>query len=436
MYSSLQSIDIVAKTDAGPAFHQTDHRSTAEMAAELELSVLFALTRILNARAHGDESGTPAAEVRYVCRADPPAEVREALAAAGAVLTLTTDQQPEPLPRSWRTPSELADWAFRGLAARAAHRFGEADALVVLRRLEQQVTAGRAETDDDPDDDPSSDPAHWTAVLEIAAVAGDVVRSRYPGAWVHSASAGVVPFGFRVASGSTLMLTARAARFVGGETPQSLVALLDVLDDLLANKVMGPVLPSLRPRDEVAAVRLVARPLLDDPAAPDVPMVAYGHDTPTAFGVMREDGTVRDLEHLHHEALKNLAGQEVQIQPLEFAGVTLSAVGGNFYAAEKLLDVAFMQTMHRTHGRLLAAMAPCRGHLLVTSALPAEPARAFTVLAAVAERLEKEGARISTAILLVEDGRVVGRVATADAPAPSPAASAKAGFFSRLLGRS
>ena len=284
----------------------------------------------------------------------------------------------------------------------------------------------------------SSDPAHWASVLEIAAVAADVVRSRYQGTWVHSAGAGVVPFGFRVESGATLMLAARAARFVGGESSQSLIALLDVLDDLLANKATGPVLPSLRPRDEVTRGRLVARPLLDDPDASDVPMVAYGHDTPSAFGVMRDDGSARDLEQLHLDALKNLAGQEVQIQPLELAGVTLSIVGGNFYAAEKLLDVAFMQTMHRTHGRLLAAMVPCRAHLLVTSALPVEPLRAFTVLGAVADRLRKEGAPISTTILLVEDGRVVGRVATTDTPTPvdPPPASSKAGFFSRLLGRS
>ena len=157
MYSSLQSIDIVAKTDAGPAFHQTDHRSTDEMAADIELSVLFALTRILNARAHGEESGTPAAEVRYVCQADPPAELREALAAAGAVLVFAKGQPPAPLPPASRTPSELADWAFRGLAATAAHRLGDVDASAVLRRLEQQVLAARATADADGQDDGEDD---------------------------------------------------------------------------------------------------------------------------------------------------------------------------------------------------------------------------------------------------------------------------------------
>jgi hypothetical protein len=44
MYSSLHEIDVTAETPNGPLYVQTDHRTADEIAAEPELSTLFALT--------------------------------------------------------------------------------------------------------------------------------------------------------------------------------------------------------------------------------------------------------------------------------------------------------------------------------------------------------------------------------------------------------
>jgi hypothetical protein len=50
MYSSLDKIDILAEIDGRKLVVQTDHRTAQEIEDEPELSVLFAMTRVLNAQ--------------------------------------------------------------------------------------------------------------------------------------------------------------------------------------------------------------------------------------------------------------------------------------------------------------------------------------------------------------------------------------------------
>ena len=59
MFSSLDRIDLVTQDPrtGKKAFHQTDHRSTVEVQQEAEVSTLFALTRVLNARQMGEREG-------------------------------------------------------------------------------------------------------------------------------------------------------------------------------------------------------------------------------------------------------------------------------------------------------------------------------------------------------------------------------------------
>ena len=52
MYCSLDKIDLSATIEGRQVAIQTDHRSTAEIEAEPELSALFAMARVINARSH------------------------------------------------------------------------------------------------------------------------------------------------------------------------------------------------------------------------------------------------------------------------------------------------------------------------------------------------------------------------------------------------
>ena len=108
-----------------------------------------------------------------------------------------------------------------------------------------------------------------------------------------------------------------------------------------------------------------------------------------------------------HEAMSNLAAEPVEIERIRSGALELAVVSGSFYAAEKVLDPALMRRLHDELGaELLAAAAPARGVLLVA------PAASLDALAElVASRHAEAGGRaISTAILLVSGGRVVGFV--------------------------
>src|SRR5215208_6726203 len=87
MYTSLDRIDIVARSKDGRAqYVQTDHRTAEENEAEAELSVVFALVRVLNPRRAAKE-GEPEPLVIYHALEDPPAFLRRAIAAAGGRVT-------------------------------------------------------------------------------------------------------------------------------------------------------------------------------------------------------------------------------------------------------------------------------------------------------------------------------------------------------------
>jgi hypothetical protein len=432
MYTSLRKIDIVTKGSPG-AFIQTDHREAEEIASDPDTSTILALARVLNARAHAVATGVPDTVIRYVAHCDPPALLRDAVAAAGGVLE-HVDGRPQPLAPTAADPVALADRAFRGLAARVAARVGADDVLTVLERLEAEIVASNASSPTEADDRSDSH-EHWAAVCELAAVTAEAVRQRHQGAWEVD-DAGGVPFRFRLQSGHQLMLAARAERFAGGQTTQSMFGLLDALDDMLAAEPTGPVLPSLRPREDVESMQFVARPLFPGAGA-ELPMIAYGHDSPAAFALMRQPAP-DDLDALHQEALRHLSDERAEVERIEVGGVSLSIVGGSYYAAEKLLDVAFMGELHAVHGPLLAAAVPCRGRLLVTGAVPNDALRGLTVLRLVAERLGGEAPAISPAILLVQQGQVVGHVETkgeAESVPGEPLPARRPGLMSRLFGR-
>src|SRR6266478_408065 len=86
VYCSIDKIDLAARVDGEPIAVQTDHRHRDEIEAEPELSVLFAMARIVNARSQLADDGHPSAAVHYVVTEEPPALLREALTAAGGTI--------------------------------------------------------------------------------------------------------------------------------------------------------------------------------------------------------------------------------------------------------------------------------------------------------------------------------------------------------------
>lgn len=439
MYCSLDKIDLAAQIDGQPVAIQTDHRARAEIERDPELSVLFALARVLNARDHMTGQGEPSAAIHYVVSEDPPAILREALACAGATLEWADDRREDLGAPSEMATSELADRMFAALARRTATRVGTRDLGMALRMLEDQTWAAPPARDDER--------AYWERVLELASLAGELLRAKHPdaGRWVHTDRA-IVPFGFQVSTGdgATVMFpTNRAQRFVEDGGDESLFKLLLAAEEALASPpdaASGRLMPSLRARNSVETDDAIWRPLLADHSAEtDLPIVVCGVDGENTFGMMRREA-LGPSDDAMARALANLATEPVETEELHADGMTILVVTGGFYAAEKLLDEAFMRSLHDDLGAyMLAAATPARGLLLVTDAGESTHLARFSQIAKL--RYDDSGGRaISPAVMLVTDGKVTGCVVeerpdTGRLRAQTEPSTPKRGFLKRLLGR-
>ncbi|HTL33481.1 MAG TPA: hypothetical protein VL326_10165 [Kofleriaceae bacterium] len=446
MYCSIDKIDLAARVEGRPIAVQTDHRPRSEIEAEPELSALIAMARVLNARSHLTAEGHPSAAVHYAVAEEPPPLLREALAACGSVLdrakileALGTHDE--------HAVNALADRCFAELAARVKRRVGSRDSAIALSMLEQQTFAAPPDRGDEA--------GYWRRVLELAALAGELLRAKYPGHWVQTDRA-VVPFGFQVGSGTAVMFpTNRAQRVIEDGPDESLFKLLLAADETVhrqTDATASRLMPSLRHRADIELDEVTWRPLLDDASPVDLPVVVCGVDGENTFGMLRREALPKPADLAFADALSNLADEEVEIDELEVGGLPLAVVTGSFYAAEKLLDRAFMATLHPLlDAELLIAATPARGCLLVTAAVDDAPSLSKFAAIVRARHADAGGRAISPAMLLVERGEVAGYVRGPGDPIVEPppervdrestradtvpAAPKRSGFLRRLLGR-
>ncbi len=433
MYSSLLKVDIAADTPTGPLFVQTDHRSASEMNEEPEMTILFGLTRVLNARKCA-ASETKPVTVLYTCADQPTPQLVQALASAGADLEVAGGKRTTLKPVNV-TPAELADKAFAALAKRVQGRTGISDMAGVLAAVEAETLADGLDAEED-------EISYWRRVMELAAVTGEILRARHGGHWMHIEERSDIPFGFaRPAKGdgesSMISLpTNRAARFIADGEAESMFYLLESDAEANTSRMDGPVLPSLRKRADALREKMLFKPLLERADDQDVPVIAYGSDGERTFGIITTEHG-RDLQELHDAALINIAKQEVKVDRIDIADVDVVVVNDSFFATEKLLDRAFMRKLHRDLGaEMLAVATPCRGLMFVTNAAPSDPMRSMTLLRLMIEKESQTTRSIAPAILLVRDGEVVGQVklSSDDAPIEPPPPKKKPGFFRRLFG--
>ena len=444
MYCSIDKIDLLSPIAGKPVAIQTDHRSREEIEAEPELSALFAMARVLNARGHLAEDGHGDAAVHYVVPEEVPPMLRDALTAVGATLERMVDaaRHLEWLgPASQDAVEAIADRAFSDLARRAASRVGTRDLAMALRMLEDQTFAAPPERADEP--------RYWQRVLELAALAGELLRAKYPHAlgWVQTDRA-VVPFGFGIDSSTVMFPTNRAQRVIEDGADESLFKLMLAAEETMREPhdvEGGRLMPSLRDRRSVELDEIVWRSVLSEAGPAELPIVVCGIDGENTFGMIRREAIEHTPDHAMERALENLAAEDVDIEEVRFGELHLVVVSGSFYAAEKILDTALVDRLHaRLRSDLLAAAVPMRGLLIVTTA-QLEPSQMARFAALVATRYDEAGGRaISPTILLLRGGHIAGfvhderadRADTAPVRAEtSPETPNRPGLLRRLFGR-
>lgn len=414
MFAHVSRVDLVAETEAGLVLIYTDHRTPAEIAATPELSALLAVARLCAGRNHFEQhEGKAVAEVLYAVPTPPPPLLQRAVTLAGGIVELTTRERLPPQAGDGDLDDLIGDM-FRGLAARVQHRLGEADVRRALGVCEQVARLAPMTEDDDA-------LGYWTAVMELAALAGAALGSLVPGRW-RLAAMQVPPFAFEPDgdSGRLALPCNRAQRFVERGLPaDSMLGLLEAFAEVAVTDD-GPraIMPSLRaPRERGVGIGLV--PLLDPAVAAEVeddvelPLIGFGRDGTHTFALIMGEEFAQRRDAIVAEALRNIRGVEPHLERHQVAGTELLAVSGHYFAAEKLLDPDFMRHLGKLlDAPLLAVAVPRRGLLLAVNAQPpgGDEVGALTVLyLSAAEEHREAGSRaISTTPLLVTDGRIVG----------------------------
>lgn len=213
MWARVHKIDRVRPQPDGSAIVLIeDERNAAAMSRVPGLSVLVAIARILNARRLLDARYGGKGEIRYACRVTPPGPLLDAINRAGAATSDATGETVV-VPAMPAGISSIVDQAFAELAHGVRTGVGAHDMVTALRKTE----ANRRKSALDRDANPA---AYWTAVFELAALAGELSRQR-GGRWVETTEL-PVPFAIKFPSGELAMPAKLAQRIVEGSEESAL----------------------------------------------------------------------------------------------------------------------------------------------------------------------------------------------------------------------
>jgi hypothetical protein len=225
VFSSLDRIDIVVKAgpDGPERYVQTDHRTAEEVARDPALSTLFALVRVLNPK-RTVPPGSPEPAVVYAAAHRPPEFLRQAIRAAGGLLTVGESTRPDPDDSPPPALEEVVAVAFAALARTVAAEFGVEPDLEGLGTVEETL----AEAAGEPGEDAT---VYWSAVMKLGGLAGELIRAANGGQWVLS-NTGALPLAlatrFQGRPATAYVLDKAIKRFAGGEE-DSLVSLVRVI---------------------------------------------------------------------------------------------------------------------------------------------------------------------------------------------------------------
>jgi hypothetical protein len=196
-----------------------DERNAAGMSLNPPLSTLVAVARILNARRVLAGKFNNKGEVRYATSASPPSFMLEAIARSGAAVSNGKGERVIVPAVATGSIAPYIDDAFVQLAHQAKADIGAPDLAAALRMLEVARKTAPLDRDANPT-------AYWRAVLELAAVGGELARRR-GGRWIDTADS-PIPFALRYPDGTLAHPARLAAQIVEGHELEGSIAAPDV----------------------------------------------------------------------------------------------------------------------------------------------------------------------------------------------------------------
>lgn len=210
MWANVHKIDRVRPQPNGSAIVLVeDERSTQAIERQKHLSVLVAIARILNAQRLIDLKYGGKGEIRYAINAKLPTFLFDAVRRAGASISDRSGENVE-VPAEPASVAALVDQSFADFAHELRINVGASDMITALRKIEDR----RRKAPIDRDSQPAQ---YWTAVFELAALAGELSRPR-GGRWVDTREI-PVPFAIKFPDGALATPTKLAQQIVEGKEP-------------------------------------------------------------------------------------------------------------------------------------------------------------------------------------------------------------------------
>lgn len=174
MYCELDKGDIIIqRTDGTWIVVQTDHRNASEIEAEPNLSIAMAIMRVLVAYNYKEPEMT-LFKVHYTVNGPVPEFFHKAIASAGGILSIENEEVAYP----GQPPDMLQglNGSLSNIGREVSQRFGKPLSIEGLREVEGIYLS----TDPDRDENVIG---YWTAVVELGAFAGEVLRNLKGGGW-------------------------------------------------------------------------------------------------------------------------------------------------------------------------------------------------------------------------------------------------------------
>ncbi|MEJ7599808.1 MAG: hypothetical protein WKG01_18020 [Kofleriaceae bacterium] len=210
MWARVHKIDRIRPQPGGGGIVLVeDERNAAAMGRVPGLSTVIAVARVLNARRALEARFAGKGEVRYATGVMPPPVLVDAITRAGAAISDARGERIQ-MPAGSGAISSIIDHAFAELAHRVRTNFGVLDMATALAKLEAQHRKAPLDRDGNP-------AAYWSAVFEIAALAGEQSRKR-GGRWIETTDT-PVPFAIQFPDHKQATPAKLAQQIVEGTSP-------------------------------------------------------------------------------------------------------------------------------------------------------------------------------------------------------------------------
>lgn len=215
MWARVHKLDRVRPQPGGGAIVVIeDERTPAQMQRVPSVSTLIAIARVLGGHRALDAKYGGKGEVRYATSVAVPSFLAEAIARAGAALA-ERDGEKVRMPPSAAGVAALIDVGFSDLAHHVRASIGVSELGAALQAIEHRRRAAPLDKDKQPE-------LYWPAVLELAALAGELSRNR-GGRWIETRDL-PVPFALRFPDGAIAHPTTVAQTIVEGGAAETLVS--------------------------------------------------------------------------------------------------------------------------------------------------------------------------------------------------------------------